>query len=189
MSFIDDITNYMPKNNQEIQDKKVIENCIKLFSHNILLRDNELAHITSSGFIVNKSLSRVLMVHHNIRNTWAWTGGHADGDGNLLEVAIREAVEETGVEVQPLSNDISSLDVLTVSGHVKNGIYVNGHLHLSAAYILIANEEDLPTVKPDENSAVDWFDVEKITEDAFSSRDVYLYTKLLEQARTWLHMV
>jgi len=61
-----------------------------------LLRDNEIAHITSSGFILNKSLDKALLIHHNIRNVWAWTGGHADGNSNLLEVAIQEAVEETG---------------------------------------------------------------------------------------------
>lgn len=186
MSFIDNIINYIPKNEQEIQDKKVILDCIKLFPQNIFLRDNEIAHITSSGFIVNQTIDKVLMIHHNIRNVWAWTGGHSDGNDNFLEVAIKEAFEETGVNVTPLSNDIASIDILTVSGHVKRGHFVNSHLHLSVAYILIADEKETPMVKPDENSAVEWFPVEKIKEDLFTSRDVYLYMKLLQQAKTWL---
>ncbi len=187
MNYIDEIADYIPKNEQEVQDKKVILDCMRLFPDNILLRQNELAHITSSGFIVNKALNKALMIHHNIRNTWAWTGGHADGNGNLLEVAVQEALEETGLCTVPLSHQIASLDVLTVSGHTKRGQYVNSHLHLSVAYILLAEEDIAPTVKPDENSAVVWFPVEKISVETFAQRDVYLYTKLLGQARAWAH--
>src|SRR5699024_1093539 len=97
MDYIKAIENYNPINEQEMQDKKVILNYIKHFSNNVLLRDNEIAHITSSGFITNKSLDKVLLVHHNIRNVWSWTGGHADGDDDLLHVAIKEAKEETGI--------------------------------------------------------------------------------------------
>ena len=186
MSYIIDISNYTPKNKQEIQDKKVILDYQRLFPANILTRDNEIAHITSSGFIINQAANKTLMVHHNIQNTWAWTGGHADGNENLLEVAIKEAFEETGVMVKPLSGDIASLDVLNVFGHVKRGAYVNSHLHLSVAYILIANENEKPIVKPDENSAVEWIPTEKINTDMFTSRDVYLYTKILLQAKIWL---
>jgi len=185
MSYIDDINSYIPKNKQEIQDKKVILEYIHRFPHNVLLRDNEIAHITSSGFVVNQTLDKCLMIHHNIRNTWAWTGGHADGNHNFLEVAMKEAFEETGVSVMPLSNEIASIDILTVSGHVKNGNFVNSHLHLSVSYILIADENNTPVIKPDENSAVEWFPVKKITEDLFTSCDVYLYTKLLRQAKVW----
>lgn len=182
LKFVDEINNYLPKNEQEAQDKKVILDCIQLFPLNILLRENEIAHITSSGFILNESLSKVLMIHHNIRNTWAWTGGHADGNPNLLEVAACEATEETGVKVIPISKNIASIDVLTASGHFKNGKYVNSHLHLSVAYLFTASEEDFLMVKPDENSGVRWFLASNITEELFTVRDVYLYTKLIQQA-------
>ena len=185
MSFINDITSYKPKNEQEMQDKKIILKYMDLFPENVLSRENEIAHITSSGFIINQNLDKSLMIHHNIRNTWAWTGGHADGDGNLLEVAIREAFEETGITVKALSSQIASIDILTVTGHIKRDTYVNSHLHLSIAYILIADERDAPIVKPDENSAVKWLPIEKINEDCFTSLDVYLYTKLLKQAISW----
>jgi len=185
MNFIDEIQSYIPKNKQEQQDKKVILDCIQQFPHNILLRDNEIAHITSSGFILNKALSKALFIHHNIRDAWAWTGGHADGDSNLLDVAAREATEETGVSVTPISTKIASLDILTAEGHVKAGKYINSHLHLSIAYLFTADEYDSVTVKPDENSKVEWLSVDKITRDLFSIRDVYLYTKLLQQAKTW----
>ena len=186
MNFVDEISSYIPKNEQEAQDKKVILDCIRLFPDNILLRDNEIAHITSSGFIVNKTLTKALLIHHNIRNTWAWTGGHADGNPNLLEVAAKEAVEETGVGVVPISRNIASIDILTSQGHVKNDKYVNGHLHLSVAYLFTANENDIVNIKPDENSGVAWFSIDKISTDLLPYRDVKLYSKLLEQAKIWL---
>jgi len=187
MSYIKHIEQFVPKNEQEAQDKKVILECVKLFPGNLLTRDNEIAHITSSGFIVNRALDKSLMAHHNIRNSWAWTGGHVDGNENFLEVAIKEAFEETGVSVKPLSEEIASIDILNVTGHIKRRKYVNSHLHLSVAYILIADENEASVINPDENSAVEWFPAVKINGDLFSIRDIYLYNKLFEQAKLWVH--
>ena len=142
MDWIKDIENYEPYNEQEIKDKDLILKCIKLHD-DILTRENTIAHITSSGYIVNKSRTKVLMIYHKIYKSWAWTGGHADGDSNLLHVAIKEAKEETGLKnVTPITENILGLDVLNVNGHVKKGKYISSHLHLSIAYLLEANEED-----------------------------------------------
>lgn len=185
MDYSKQISDFIPTCSQEIQDKKVIIDYIKQFPHNILSRDNEFAHITSSGFIMNRTLDKVLMVHHNIRNVWAWTGGHADGDTDLLQVAMREAKEETGIkQVVPLSDKIVSLDILPVFGHMKKGRYVSTHLHLSVAYILIASEEEILIVNEDENTAVSWFSTNKFTEDYFDIHDAYLYGKLIKRARS-----
>ncbi len=97
MGWIEDIKNYIPHNEEEAQDKNVALLSISKFN-NLLTRENPLIHVTSSGYIVNKNRTKVLMVHHNIYKTWCWTGGHADGDEDLLHVAIKEAKEETGVE-------------------------------------------------------------------------------------------
>ena len=179
-SFVDAIEEYVPKDAQEEQDKKVILQCIRLFPDDILLRTNELAHITSSAFVVNRDATKVLMIHHNIRNTWAWTGGHADGDGDLLAVAVRETLEETGVNALPLSSEIDAIDILYVDRHIKNGKYVNTHLHLNVAYVLVADETAALIVKPDENSAVKWF----------AAKDVEgaIYAKLLARAREYIKM-
>ena len=186
LNYINEIMAYSPKDDMELHDKRIILDCIELFPHNILLRENEIAHITSSGFILNKSLSKVLMIHHNIRNTWAWTGGHADGNPDLLAVATREALEETGVNVIPISTDIASVDILTVTRHYKNQKYVNSHLHLSIAYLFTANDEDELVVNPNENSAIKWFPIDSLNEESFTDRDIYLYLKLINQAKTWL---
>ncbi|WP_032122992.1 NUDIX hydrolase [Clostridium amazonitimonense] len=183
MDYINQIMDFIPANEQESQDKKIILDYIEKFPHNILLRENEFAHITSSGFIMNKELDKVLMVHHNIRNTWAWTGGHVDGDSDFLQVAIKEAKEETGInDVTALTKDIVSIDILPVYGHVRRNKYVSAHLHLSVAYILMASEGETLIVKEDENSDVSWFSLGKFTEEYFDARDVYLYNKLIHRA-------
>ena len=151
MNWIESIKNYIPYNSQEAKDKDLIIECINKFN-NILTRENLIAHITSSGYIVNKERSKVLMIYHNIYQSWSWTGGHADGDSNLLHVAIKEAKEETGLkEVNPVINEILGLDVLTVNGHIKNNKYVSSHLHLSIAYLLEANEDDELIINEENN--------------------------------------
>lgn len=68
---------------------------IKKFN-DVLTRQNEMFHFTTSAWVVNPSKTKVLMVYHNIFDSWAWIGGHADGNLNLLEVVKKEILEETG---------------------------------------------------------------------------------------------
>ncbi|MBM6839461.1 NUDIX hydrolase, partial [Clostridium saudiense] len=115
MSWINNIKEYTPYNEQEAKDKELILSAISNFD-NLLTRENPVMHITSSGYVVNKSRDKVLMIYHKIYNSWAWTGGHADGDDDLLYVSIKEAKEETGIKnVTPVVDDIFSLDVITVN--------------------------------------------------------------------------
>lgn len=53
-------------------------------------RSNTAAHITASAWVVNPDRTRVLMAYHHIYDSWAWLGGHADGDEDLPSVALRE---------------------------------------------------------------------------------------------------
>lgn len=183
MNYIDEITAYKPVNEQEAAEKRVILQYIKDYPHNILLRENELGHLTSSGFIMNKTLDKVLMVHHNIYQTWAWTGGHADGDDDLLYVALKEAREETGVQnIEPLMPEMASLDILPVWGHVKKGAYVPTHMHLSVAYILIADENEQLHINEAENSGVKWLTLDEIATHCNEPQIVEIYKKLIKKA-------
>ena len=96
-------------NEFEVKQLQIIKDFIK-DSPNALTRDNKTAHITVSAWVLNPTLNKVLMAHHNIYNSWAWLGGHADGNHDLGQVAISEAMEETGIK------DIcSKSDILLVS--------------------------------------------------------------------------
>lgn len=184
MPYIDDIAAYAPQNEQENTDKAQILAFAALHAGDVLTRENRVAHITSSGFIVNEACDKALLAHHNIMGKWAWTGGHADGDENLLAVALREAQEETGAtHIRPLKKGIASLDILPVYGHARRGAYVSAHLHLSVSYLLVCGEADALSPREGENTAVQWFPFSYFTPEHFDAWDVYLYNKLIDRAR------
>lgn len=184
MKLIEMLEKYVPYNEQESCDKRIIMGHLKN-TNDIYLRDNQTVHITASAWVVNHDYSKILMIHHNIYDSWSWMGGHADGDDDLLNVAIKEVREESGIlNVHPVSDDIFSLETLTVDGHEKNGVYVPSHLHLNVTYLLQADEEDELIIKPDENSGVQWFDLDEVveasTEPWFRER---IYKKLNQKLR------
>lgn len=152
---------YRPYNIQEEKDKKTILSFLEQYE-DAFYRENELAHMTASAWVVNKDKTRVLMAYHKIYDSWAWLGGHCDGNEDCLAVAIKEVREEAGVhEVKPVSEDIFSLEVLSVDSHYKRGNYVPTHLHLNVTYLLEADERDEIHIKEDENSNVAWFKLDE----------------------------
>lgn len=176
MELREKIENYKPYNKQEKNDKKIMLKYIDLFD-DVLTRDNEFGHFTASAWVVNKERTKVLMIYHNIYKSWAWTGGHADGESNLLETAIRELKEETGVKnVKVLDDDIFSLEIVCVNGHVKRGKYVSSHVHLNLTYLLEADEKEELKIKEDENKGVMWVkieDVEKVSNEEWIRENIY----------------
>ena len=182
--LISKIKKYQPFNEQEEMDKALILNWIET-QENAFSRENTVAHMTASAWVVNKERSKVLMVYHNIYNSWSWLGGHADGETDLLAVAVREVKEEAGItNVRPVSDEIFSLESLTVDGHVKKGRYVSSHLHLNVTYLLEADSEEAVSVKADENSGVAWFTpgeaLKKSTEPWFVE---HVYGKLVKKLK------
>ena len=161
MKLYDEILAYEPCNEQEHRDRAAMLSYIDTAS-DVLTRSNETAHFTASAWILNKEHSKILMIHHNIYNSWSWTGGHADGEEDLCAVAVREAKEETGIQnVKLLKDGIFSIEILTVDGHEKRQRYIPSHLHLNATYLLETDEAETLLIKPDENSGVRWFALEE----------------------------
>ena len=182
MEILESIERYIPFNDQEERDRVLILRALRE-EKNIFSRENEAMHMTASAWVTNETQDRVLMAYHNLYDSWSWLGGHADGECDLLSVALREVCEESGItRVRPASEEIFSLEILTVDGHEKRGRYVPSHLHLNVTYLLIADEDDVLRIKPDENSGVKWFTpkraVEASSEPWFRTR---IYTKLNEK--------
>ena len=187
MNLIDlkaQIENYIPYNEQEQQDKEEILRHLSQ-SDSILTRDNRNAHITVAAWITDKKRQKVLMAYHNIYHSWAWLGGHADGNPDLKEVVRKEIAEESGLNsVSFVSDNIFSLEILTVAGHEKNNKYVSSHLHLNVTFLLEGDTEAPLAVKPDENSRVGWIPADEIesrcSEPWFAER---IYSKLCEKVK------
>ena len=180
---IEQIAAYAPYNAQEAADKALILRWLET-NEDAFCRENLVAHMTASAWVVSPDRSKVLMAYHNIYHSWSWLGGHADGETDLLAVALREVREEAGVtHVRPVSQEIFSVESLTVDGHVKRGQYVSSHLHLNVTYLLEADPAEAVHSTADENSGVAWFTPDEAlarsTEPWFVER---VYKKLIEKA-------
>lgn len=180
--LISQLEEYTPFNEQEERDKGVILNALKT-QPDIFERSNLIAHMTASAWVVNKDRSKILLAYHNIYDSWAWLGGHADGEKDLLKVAMKEVSEESGIKnIRPVSEDILSVETLTVDGHEKKGMYVPSHLHLNVTFLIEADDTEQTRIRVGENSNVAWFDrdkaVEMSNEKWFKER---IYSKLMKK--------
>lgn len=183
MKLHSQIANYIPCCEQEVQDRRMMLDCLETRSA-VLTRSDELCHFTASAWVVNPDRTKVLMLYHNIYNSWSWSGGHADGEEDLLCVALREVQEETGLaNVRPVFEEIYSLEVLTVNAHFKRGKYVIPHLHLNLTYLLEADENQALTSKPDENSAVQWFALDEAVAASSEPDMRVIYSKLNDKLK------
>ena len=175
---------YQPVNEQEARDRELMLRFLRE-GERPFERTNEAGHFTASAWVTNPGRDRVLLIWHNIYKSWAWTGGHADGDTDLCAVARREAEEETGITgMKMLRPGPASLEILTVDGHEKRGVYVSSHLHYNVTYLFQADESQALRAKPDENSGVRWF---ALDEAVAASREHWMaeriYKKLNDRIR------
>ena len=178
MNLKEQIESYIPYNEQEECDKELMLQYINTFEY-VLTRENKMCHFTASNWIEKKERTKVLMIYHNIYKSWAWTGGHCDGDGDLMHVALKEAKEETGLEnLKILSNGIFGLEILTVDSHIKRGEFVSSHLHLDCSFLIEADEKEEIRIKEDENSDIKWIDIEKAVELTNEEKMKPIYKKL-----------
>ena len=172
---------YIPKDAREESEKREILTLMEREGDRLLLRECSYAHMTASSVIVNRNRTKMLMAFHKIYQSWAWTGGHADGDGDFEAVARREAQEETGIQnLKKLGAGAASLEVLPVWAHQKHG--QASHLHLNISYLFEADDTLPLRIAEDENSAVGWIPIAQLEEYVREKDMMPIYQKLLNRA-------
>ncbi len=145
----------------------------KDFSHRFLTLLSEEAcferthlpgHVTGSAWIVDPLRTHVLLVHHAKLNKWVQPGGHADGDEDILRVALKEAEEETGLkEFKLVYNSPFDIDIHVIP--VRKGF--PEHFHYDCRFLLEANPNDVIQVS-EESHEVKWIrldDLEKYSHE------------------------
>ena len=180
MNLKQKIENYVPFNEQEEKDKEQFLKFIDTFD-DVLTRDNIFGHFSASAFVVNKERNKMLVVYHIINDGWIYPGGHADGEDNLLSVAVREVEEETGLKVKVLDENIYAIQSAPVKGHIKRGKYVSAHLHLDVVYIMEADDK-LPLIyKEDESKGVKWISFDEADNETMCDFIRPIHKKLIEK--------
>ncbi|MBQ0140563.1 MAG: NUDIX hydrolase [Kurthia sp.] len=180
MNWQEKLLNYQPINEQETTDLAAFKYAFDHFD-DVLTRENPIAHMTVSAFVVNKKRTHVLMAYHNIYDSWAWTGGHADGAHDFLAVALREVKEETGVDATPLQTEPISIEQLSVLGHMKRGKYISEHLHMNVTYLVEADDQAHLEVCEEENSDVAWIPMDEIATYCKELHMIPIYQKIINQ--------
>lgn len=182
-AWADPIVRFQAKDGRETQEQRTILEMIARFGDGILSRENSAMHMTASSIIVSPDRKRTLMAFHRIYNSWAWPGGHADGDSDFEAIARREAQEETGISgLERLGEGIASVEILPVWAHVRRGCDVGSHLHLNVSYLFEADDSAPLRVCEDENSAVGWIEVDKLEEYVTEPPMLPVYRRLIKRA-------
>ena len=151
---------------------------LDLLEHpNAFQRDHLPGHVTGSSWIVDPSRRFVLLVHHGTLNKWLQPGGHADGEENVLNVALREAEEETGVtRFKILQQDFFDLDIHPIPARAG----FPAHLHYDIRFLLEADRQDLLTVS-EESHEVAWVEVGELAKLTEANPSIMRMVEKVEQ--------
>ena len=180
MSLKTDLENFVPYDEQEERDKEQMLKFINDYD-DVLTRDNILGHFTASAFVVNKERTKMVVVYHIINDGWMYPGGHADGEEDLLSVAVREVEEETGLKVKVLDSNIYSIQSAPVKGHIKHGKYVSAHLHLDILYIMEADDTIPLVYREDESKGVKWVNFDEACDETMCDFIRPIHKKLIKR--------
>ena len=115
-------------------------------------------HMTGSGLLISADGKRVLMNHHKFLDMWICFGGHADGEKDILNVALREVIEESGIDdIEPVTNGIFSVDVHGIPFNAKKN--EPAHKHFDVRYLFrVRNVSNENFAESDESQSLRWCD-------------------------------
>lgn len=145
------LDNYYPQNLHEIEAKKRIIDFVKENS-DCFERTLEIGHVTASCWLLNYDRTKALLMHHKKLKKWVQLGGHCDGNSDVLEVAIKEAQEESGIsEIEPISREIFDIDVHISPANLKE----KEHYHYDIRFLLSVTK-NVDFVKNEESNELRW---------------------------------
>jgi len=139
------------------------------------VRERAAGHYTGSAWLVDAAGTRVLLTHHRKLDRWLQLGGHADGDRDLAQVALREAQEESGLGGLRVEGGLFDIDRHWIPERGD----VAAHWHYDARYI-VHGSEDEDYVVGDESLDLAWRDIAAIAADEHND------PSLRRMARKWL---
>ena len=127
----------------------------------------------------------MVIVYHIINDGWIYPGGHADGESNLLSVAIREVNEETGLKTKVLSNKIFAIQANPVQSHIKKSKFVSAHTHFDVIYLLEADDSTPLSYREDESKGVKWISFNDLDKEDIVPFIKPIYKKLIDKLKNY----
>ncbi len=116
---------------------------------NCFERSLAIGHITGSAWILDEARENVLLMHHRKLNRWFQPGGHADGESDILKVAIKEAQEETGLfDIQAVNGQIFDTDIHLIPENPKEA----AHYHYDIRFLFLANRNATLQINAEANN-------------------------------------
>ena len=96
-------------------------------------RSLSIGHITGSAWLMDENYERALLTHHRKLDRWLQPGGHADGQSDVLAVAMREAEEESGLgEIELVSDSLFDIDIHLIPARGNEA----EHFHYDCRFLL-----------------------------------------------------
>jgi len=115
-------------------------------------------HLTGSAWIVDATATKTLLTHHRKLDKWLQLGGHADGDPDLLAVALREALEESGLtRLRVVSAAVFDVDRHLIPARKSEP----AHYHYDLRFRIEADPAE-PLVVTSESKDLAWVDVSAV---------------------------
>jgi len=141
------------------EEQHFISSFLELLKHKDCFERTHLpGHITGSSWIIDATHEHVLLVHHAKLNKWLQPGGHADGDDNILRVAMREADEETGLKnLKTVSPSIFDIDIHTIPARKD----MPEHFHYDVRFLLEGSLNESIIVS-EESHEVKWISMKEL---------------------------
>lgn len=164
-SLLEALRNYKTVYNEE---RAFIARFIELLQHRDAYQRTHLpGHITGSAWIINNDGTKVLLVKHAALHKWLQPGGHADGDENVLGVALKEADEETGLtDLTLVGEGLFDIDIHSIPA--RKDLSFPQHDHYDVRFLFQADESDELKIS-DESTDLRWIelkDLEKYNSEA-----------------------
>jgi 8-oxo-dGTP pyrophosphatase MutT (NUDIX family) len=134
------------------------------------------AHFTASAWLLNKTGDKALLMHHRKLDNWFQLGGHADGDPNLLRVAIKEAQEESGLpQIIAVQDGIFDIDIHRIPANSKDA----AHDHYDVRFLLqVADDSEVQ--QNHESKELRWIGKDRDELPTQSESVVRMFTKSLQ---------
>ncbi|MDQ6813221.1 MAG: NUDIX hydrolase [Bacteroidota bacterium] len=130
-------------------------------------RKNFTGHITTSAFIIDSSATALLLLKHKFLNRWLQPGGHADAtDATLLASAVREAKEETGLELKHFP--LFSSSIFDINSHFipeNSRKQEPSHVHHDIRYLFQCRPDQVINISLEESADSRWVSFKELERD------------------------